>query len=96
MFLISWLKKVTFWTIYYENKDLSKINLDKYRNTNIGIVFQSYNLLSLLTVMENIVLLLKISGIKDKSKKETTINLMKNIRLNSEHSNRRVLKLSGG
>ncbi len=31
------------------------MNLDKYRNTDIGIVFQSYNLLPRLTAIENII-----------------------------------------
>ena len=94
--LISGLEKATSGTIYYEDKDLSKMDLDKYRNTYIGIVFQSYNLLPHLTALENIVLSMDISGIKDKNKKETAITLMKSVGLGNEHANRRVLKLSGG
>ena len=32
------------------------MNLDEYRSTHIGIVFQSYNLLPYLTALENVTL----------------------------------------
>lgn len=37
------------------------MNLDEYRSTHIGIVFQSYNLLSYLTALENITSAMDIS-----------------------------------
>ena len=46
------------------------MNLDKYRNKDIGIIFQSYNLLPHLTASENIILSMDISKIKCKNKKE--------------------------
>ena len=52
--LISGLEKKYEGEIFYKDQNLKKINLDKYRNTYIGIVFQSYNLLPHLTAMENI------------------------------------------
>ena len=38
------------------NEDLKDINLDTYRSSQIGIVFQSYNLLPFMTASENIIL----------------------------------------
>ena len=35
--LISGLEKCSTGAIYYDDKDLSKLDLDKYRNTSIGI-----------------------------------------------------------
>ena len=43
--LITGLEKCTDGKVLYDGKDLKKMNLDTYRNTDIGIVFQSYNLL---------------------------------------------------
>lgn len=94
--LISGLETKYEGTITYDGKDLKTINLDKYRNTYIGIVFQSYNLLPHLTALENIILAMDISGIKDKNKKEKALKLMKSVGLLKELANRRVLKLSGG
>lgn len=94
--LISGLEKKYEGKIYFEDKDLSKINLDKYRNSHIGIVFQSYNLLPHLTASENIILSMDINGIKKINKKEKTLELLKSVGLGKKHENRRVLKLSGG
>ena len=43
------------------------MNLDTYRNTDIGIIFQSYNLLPSLTAIENIMLSMDISKVKVKN-----------------------------
>lgn len=94
--LLSGLETSYEGTIKYDNKDLKTINLDKYRNTYIGIVFQSYNLLPHLTAIENIILSMEISGIKYDNKQEKTIELMKSVGLKKEYKDRRVLKLSGG
>lgn len=82
--------------ITYNHEDLSKVNLDTYRNTYIGIVFQSYNLLPHLTAVENIMLSMDISKVKVKDKRKKAIELMKSVGLNESFANRRVLKLSGG
>ena len=94
--LISGLEKRYEGNIYYKNKLLKKMDLDTYRNTNIGIVFQSYNLLPHLNAMENIVLSMDISKVKVKDKKKKAISLMENVGLSKEMAKRRVLKLSGG
>lgn len=93
--LISGLETNYEGNILYKGKELKKINLDKYRNTDIGIVFQSYNLLPSFTTLENIVLSMDINGnIRDK--KEKALSLMKTVGLNENYKNRRILKLSGG
>ena len=94
--LLSGLEKPSSGNIYYEEKNLVKLDLDKYRNTNIGIVFQSYNLLPHLTAIENIVLSMDISHIKVENKKNQAIKLLENVGLSEKEGNRKVLKLSGG
>ncbi len=82
--------------IYYDGKELKTLDLDKYRSSDIGIVFQSYNLLPHLTAMENIILSMDISNIKIADKKEKAKELMKNVNLKESQKDRKVLKLSGG
>lgn len=94
--LITGLEKCTKGKVLYNDKDLKKMNLDKYRNTDIGIVFQSYNLLPRLTAIENIILSMEVSKVKIKDKKQKAIELMKSVGLSEEHGKRRILKLSGG
>lgn len=94
--LISGLEKKYEGKILYEDKDLSKVNLDKYRNSEIGIVFQSYNLLPHLTASENVILSMDINGLKRINKKARALELLESVELSNKHANRRVLKLSGG
>ena len=94
--LITGLEKCTEGQILYDGKTLKKMNLDRYRNTDIGIVFQSYNLLPRLTAIENIIVSMEISKVKVKNKKQKALELMKSVGLSEEHSKRKILKLSGG
>ncbi len=94
--LISGLEKGYEGNILYDEKDLKTIDLDTYRNTYVGIVFQSYNLLPHLTASENIILSMDISKVKVENKKARAIELMKSVGLDETFANRRVLKLSGG
>lgn len=94
--LITGLEKCTEGKVLYNNQDLKKFNLDKYRNSDIGIIFQSYNLLPHLTALENIILSMDVSKVKVEDKKERALELMKSVGLTENHAKRKVLKLSGG
>ena len=96
--LISGLETVQNGKIYYMDIDLAKIDKEKYRSRDIGVVFQSFNLLPHLTALENVVLSLDISGNKlgTKSKKKKAMMLLNKVGLDEDLANRRILKLSGG
>ena len=94
--LITGLEKCTEGQILYNSKTLKKMNLNRYRNTDIGIVFQSYNLLPRLTAIENIMVSMEISKVKVKNKKQKALELMKSVGLGEEHAKRKILHLSGG
>jgi len=94
--LISGLENRYEGSILYKDKELKKMDLDSFRNHDIGIVFQSYNLLPHLTASENIILSMDISKIKTNNKKEDAVKLMKRVGLSESLKDRRVLKLSGG
>ena len=69
---------------------------DRYRSRDIGIVFQSYNLLPHLSAAENIILSMNVSQYPIPDKKEKAVELMKRVGLSEDQKDRRVLKLSGG
>ena len=94
--LISGLEKKYIGEILYDGKPLNKMNLDKYRSKDIGIVFQSYNLLPTYTALENIILSMDINNTKGINKKEKALELMKKVGLTEAHAKRKVLRLSGG
>ncbi len=96
--LLAGLEKSSPNTIFYNKEDLTTINKDKYRSNEIGIIFQSYNLLSHLTAIENIILSMEINNNKLtlKEKHNIAINLLNKVGLDEEKGNRKVLRLSGG
>src|SRR5574344_1098969 len=94
--LISGLETTYEGDIIYRGTNLRKIDLDEYRSRDIGIVFQSYNLLPHLTAVENIILSMDISKINVEDKRKKALDLMESVGLKREQGDRRVLKLSGG
>lgn len=94
--LISGLENKYDGSIEFKGKELRTMDLDEYRSSNIGIVFQSYNLLPHLTAIENIMLSMDISNVKVDDKKKKALELMKSVGLNEKQADRKVLKLSGG
>ena len=92
--LITGLEKCTDGKVLYDGKDLKKMNLDTYRNTDIGIVFQSYNLLPSLTAIENIILSMDISKVKVNNKKEKALSLMKSVGLSENQAKRKAIARS--
>ncbi len=95
--LISGLTNPTEGKVLYDGNDLAKQDRYRYRSHDIGVIFQSFNLLPNLTVGENIILSMDASGKTfDKPKKEIVNDLLKQVHLPEEYANERILHLSGG
>jgi ABC-type lipoprotein export system ATPase subunit len=75
--------------------DLSQNELCNFRNQNIGMIFQFFNLINDLTVIENISLPLLMRGINKKSIMKIVSNLIDSIGL-SERASYTTNLLSGG
>ena len=82
--------------ILYNDESISKIDKYTFRSRYIGVVFQSFNLITKYTALENIILSMDISGCKIKDKKQKALELLDSVGLDEDEANRRVLKLSGG
>lgn len=82
--------------IFYQEDELNNLNKDNYRSNDIGIIFQSYNLLPHLTALENVILSMDISKYSNDNKKEKALEYLKKVGIDEEKSNRKVLQLSGG
>lgn len=94
--MLSGLTKPTGGHIFYNGKNISKINQYKYRSKYVGVIFQSYNLLPHLTAQENVILSMDISHKKILSKKTVATELLENVGISQDMIKRRILKLSGG
>ncbi len=94
--LLSGLAKPQSGAILYDGHDIKAMNKYTYRSRCVGVVFQSFNLLTKYTAVENVVLSMNIAGVKCKNKKEHAYALLEQMGLDREEADRRVLKLSGG
>lgn len=94
--LLSGLASPSSGEIMYDNKSVAKIDKYTFRSKYIGVVFQSFNLLTKYTALENVILSMDVAGYKTENKKKRAFELLKSVGLDEEEANRRVLKLSGG
>ncbi len=78
------LLKPTSGKVFLLGKDLSTLNddsLSQLRREAIGFVFQTFNLFSSLTVLENVLVPLHLRGIKGKPAQEKALQLLKTLGL---------------
>ena len=94
--LLSGLAKPTAGDIIYNGKSIAKIDKYTFRSKYIGVVFQSFNLITKYTALENVILSMDVSGAKIKNKKQRALELLDSVGLDEDEANRRVLTLSGG
>ena len=94
--LIAGLTRCESGKILYNGVEIQTTRQDKYRSKEIGVVFQSYNLLLTDNAVENVVLSLNLSGSKEKNKELLAYRLLENVGINKDTANRKILKLSGG
>lgn len=94
--LIAGLDVATKGIVAYNGKNLKKIDRDDYRGKEIGVVFQSYNLLKNASAMENLQLSMNISGVKRSEIKPKAEKLLNQVGIGPSDWKRKILKLSGG
>ena len=68
---------------------------DSYRNNCIGFVFQNYNLIGHISILENVELSLTLSGISKKERKQRSLEVLKKVGL-EKHAHKKPNQLSGG
>jgi putative ABC transport system ATP-binding protein len=96
--MIGGLDKPTEGEILVDNTNLAKLkssSLIDFRMRNIGFVFQSYNLIPVLTAKENVEFIMNLQKWNRKSRDRRTFELLKSVGL-EERANSRPAKLSGG
>ncbi|PST45064.1 lipoprotein-releasing system ATP-binding protein LolD [Riemerella anatipestifer] len=74
---------------------MSDKDLSKFRNENIGFVFQSHQLLPEFTALENVLLPIKIAGKSEKDYIEKAHTLFEELKI-AERINHKPKQLSGG
>ncbi|HDR7589719.1 ABC transporter [Bacillus mycoides] len=82
--------------VLYNGKDIRKIGLDRYRNQNVSVIFQSYNLITYMSALQNVLTAMEITGVKVQNKKTRALELLEKVGLTEVEAKRNVLQLSGG
>jgi putative ABC transport system permease protein len=76
-------------------KNFTESEWDSYRNATIGFVFQTYNLISHLSVVDNVEMALRLSGVNAKERRKRALDVLKEVGL-EDHVYKRPNQLSGG
>ena len=95
---IGGLDKPTSGNVMINNLDITKLKANKiidFRLRNIGFVFQSYNLIPVLTAKENIEFIMLMQGYSKEKRNKRALELLDAVGLSKE-SKRRPGQLSGG
>ena len=95
--LIAALDKPEKGEILFNGEDIGKIGLEKYRRNNIGIVFQSYNLIPYMNGLENVMVAMSITDNKiEGNMKEKALEILESVGIDGTKATRRINRLSGG
>jgi putative ABC transport system ATP-binding protein len=96
--LIGALDTPTSGTITFDGEDLSDLNRKErtlFRREKIGFVFQTFNLIPVLTASENVAFPLNLLGVSEKETKERVYELLEKVGLKGMEE-RKPAALSGG
>ncbi len=96
--LLGTLDKPTSGKIFFENSDFTSKNrkeLAEFRLRKLGFVFQAYNLIPVLTALENIEFSMMLLGIPEKERHQRALELMAELSID-DLANKRPNEMSGG
>ncbi|KRL98493.1 peptide ABC transporter ATPase [Liquorilactobacillus satsumensis DSM 16230 = JCM 12392] len=94
--LLGGLDKPRAGTIEFQGVPLSKIGLTNYRNHDVSMVFQSYNLFPYMSALENILTAMAITKAEHVHDKDYVFEVLEKIGINKEMAKKKVGRLSGG
>jgi putative ABC transport system ATP-binding protein len=96
--IIGGLDSVTGGTVILNGRDITTMaegKLIDFRLHNIGFVFQAYNLIPVLTAIENVEFVLFLQQVKKSERTKRAQELLKRVGL-GDHADRKPSELSGG
>lgn len=96
--IIGGLDKYTSGDLIINSKSTKKFkdtDWDSYRNNTIGFIFQSYNLISHISILDNVEMGMTLSGVSPKKRRKKAIEVLKKVGL-KDHYNKKPNQLSGG
>lgn len=82
--------------IFYDGEAIKKLNLEEYRRDKASVIYQTFNLFPLMTVLENVIFPLELKGMKYVEAKAIASKHINSVGLNEQHYKRFPNMLSGG
>ncbi len=82
--------------VRFRGQSTKKMNLDRYRRTDVAMIYQSYRLFPLLTALDNVMYHMELHGIKPKAAKDRAEELIRSVDLPDTIFNRFPSMMSGG
>lgn len=76
-------------------KDFTEADWDAYRNNSVGFIFQSYNIIGHLSILDNVEMGMTLSGVGNEEKHKKAKEALERVGL-GPHINKRPNQLSGG
>ncbi|MCB5954945.1 ATP-binding cassette domain-containing protein [Enterococcus sp. CWB-B31] len=76
-------------------KNFKQGEWDAYRNNSVGFIFQSYNLITHLSILDNVEMGMTLSGVSASEKKKRALEVLEKVGL-KEHTHKKPNQLSGG
>lgn len=76
-------------------KEFKSKDWDEYRNNVVGFIFQSYNLITHISVLANVEMSLKLSNVSKKIRREKALKALEEVGL-KDHAHKKPNELSGG
>ncbi|MDF2541357.1 MAG: transporter ATP-binding protein [Herbinix sp.] len=94
--LLAGLDLPTQGEVFYKETPTKLIDCDLYRRDKVTVIYQSYNLFPLLTILENVMYPLRLNKVGKKEAEEVAINKLKSVGLDEQYYKRLPSMLSGG
>ena len=82
--------------VFFKGTDTAKIGLNKYRRNNISIVFQSYNLLTYMSPLNNLMTAMAITNSEHRGDKDYAMKMLRRLGITDDQMKKNVQRLSGG
>lgn len=92
------LDKATEGNVFLENEDVSEKSKDElaaFRLEKLGFIFQAYNLIPVLTAIENIEFTMMLLGIEENQRRARALDVMRDLDI-EELADKRPNEMSGG
>lgn len=94
--LLAGLDRPSMGKISLDGRDLAAEDMDSYRQKDISLIFQAFQLFPLLTVLENVCYPMELNGVSRKDAQAQAKRLLAQVGIGEEKYRRYPSRLSGG